>query len=316
MNQKNMNQKNMNQKESSETTRKTMFQQKNIKNGKKSSTFQFAAYFKMRNGQHSSTDFLEWFIGFFEAEGSFSHWFDGKKWRCQIEITQKDPKLMYKIKKNFGFGHTTFFRRNVTTYWRYQVGKKDHLQALIFLCNGNLVTDHKFQSFKTFVNQFYKCYNEKPIQILEKNQKNISLDTYWLSGFLEGDAGFWAAQKKNSKQIKLSTGLLIKFYVTQKNELVLLNQIRNVFEISTKIYQLNNGDSTMLYNRLETSNLNSLKIIRNYLEIHPFLGQRNVLVKRWIRLLEYKEKDYPLTEKSSQKLRRLVLSTKSNLLKS
>jgi hypothetical protein len=33
--------------------------------------------------------FFEWFISFFEAEGSFSSWFDGKRKRLQIEITQK-----------------------------------------------------------------------------------------------------------------------------------------------------------------------------------------------------------------------------------
>lgn len=306
----------MNQKESSETTRETIFQQNNIKNGKKNSSFQFEAYFQIRNQTPSSTDFLEWFIGFFEAEGSFSCWLDGKKWRCQIEITQKDPKLMYKIKKKLGFGNTTFFRRNNTTYWRYQVGKADHLRALIFLFNGNLVTDQKSQNFEFFVYQFHKSQKEKPIQILEKNQKGVSLHTYWLSGFLEGNGGFWATQKKNQKQTKLSTGLLIKFYVMQKNELSLLTRIQNVFKISTKVYQLNNGANTVMYNRLETTHRNSLNIIRTYLEMHPFLGQKNILIKRWIRLLDYKEKNYPLTEKSSQKLRRLVLSTKLNLLKS
>lgn len=310
-----MNQKNMNQKESSETRRKIMFPQKRIKN-KKNSIFQFEAYFKIRNQTPSSTDFLEWFIGFFEAEGSFCRWFDGKKWRYQIQITQKDPKLMYKIKKKLGFGNTPFFRRNNTTYWCYQVRKTDHLKALIFLFNGNLVTDHKSQNFELFVHQFYKSQKEKPIEILEKNQKGVSLQTYWLSGFLEGVGGFWATQKRNLKQTKLSTGLFIKFYMTQKNELVLLKRIQNVFQISTEVYQLNNGSNTIMYNRLETTHQNSLNIIRTYLEIHPFLGQRNILVKRWIRLLDYKEKNYPLTEKSSQKLRRLVLSTKSNLLKS
>lgn len=301
----------MNKKESSETRRKKMFQQKIIKNEKKTPIFQFEAYFKIKNQTQTSTDFLEWFIGFFEAEGSFSRWFDGKKWCCQIEITQKDPKLMHKIKKKFGFGNTKFFRRNNTTYWRYQVEKENHLKALIFLFNGNLVTDHKYKMFELFVNQFYKSQKEKPIQILEKNQKGVSLHTYWLSGFLEGNGGFSATQKQNPKQTKLSAGLLIKFYVTQKNELFLLNRIRNVFNILTTVDQLNDESNTVMYNKLETTNPKSLNIIRAYLEIHPFLGQKNILVKRWIRLLDYQEKNYPLTKKSSQKLRRLVVSTKS-----
>ena len=307
-------------KESSETIRKIGFQSKQTKNSKQleqsagclhTESFQFEAFLKQTEQSSNIVlnDFLEWFIGFFEAEGSFSHWFDGKKWRFQIEITQKGPKLMYKIKKKMGFGNVLCFCRNKQTYWRYQISKRTHIQTIIFLFNGNLMTNHKYHMFFRFAFAFSRL-NKIPMHLLEKNSHPISLSTYWLSGFLEGDGGFWAAQKKTKARTKLSSGLYVKFYVTQKNEFGLLNQIKNVFEISGNIYQLNNGQTPVLYNRLETCQLKSLQKIRIYLQTYPFLGQKNLLVKRWIRLIGYKEKDYPMTKKSSQKLTRLIASTK------
>jgi hypothetical protein len=278
-----------------------------------SNNFIFKTYKKEGLPSHFKTinqNFLEWFIGFFEAEGSFCQWFDGKKQRLQIEINQKDPKLMYVIKKKLGFGNVTQFKKSHTQqiYWRYQTSKRQNLERFIYLFNGNLVTKHKLSQFTKFLEEFNLIYKANFIILL--SQPKVSLQTAWLAGFLEGDGGFWACQKKTKTQKKLKTGLIIKFYLTQKNALSLLNQLKSLFAISSKIYSLTNGHSNVRYNRLETTYLNSLLKIKTYLEEFPFYGQRQILVKRWCRLIDYKIKDYALTSKSIQKLERLVLATK------
>lgn len=308
--------KNINKYGSSETKREILINlQKQKKNdnlkNRKYLKFNFENYLKYGKPKQISNpnkDFLEWFLGFFEAEGSFSHWFDGKKYCLQIEITQKDPKLMYKIKKNLGFGNVTQFLRNNKIYWRYSTSKKECLISFIYLFNGNFITVHKNSMLSNFIKNFNKIYNNSIIII--KPQIQLSLKSYWLSGFLEGDGGFWAKKRKRKNQKKLNTGLIIKFYVTQKNELLLLNAIKMVFKIPSNIYQIHNGHTPDKYNRLETCNLENLKSIKTYLEMYPFLGQRNILIKQWIRLIDYKINDYPLTLKSSKKLTRLILSTK------
>ena len=138
------------------------------------------------------------------------------------------------------------------------------------------------------------------------------LNNAWLSGFLEGDGGFFAMQRKLLNKKKLNSGLIIKFYVTQKQEILLLQQIKNLFEISTKLSQIHNGNQLQKYNRLETSNVTSLKLIKNYLQRYPFLGQKQIVIKRWIRLIDYKIKDYPMTPKSTKKLKQLIFSTKQS----
>lgn len=303
--------------DSSETTRETfksLQTKRQIKNYNVESTnnlFNFENYdqfVKPQQIKKLNIDFLEWFIGFFEAEGSFCNWFDGKKDRFQIEINQKDPKLMYKIKKNLGFGNVTQFKQKDEVYWCYSTSSFINIKRFILLFNGNFITYHKNIQFYDFLNKFNQIYTES--NIILKPKIILSLNSYWLSGFLEGDGGFFVVQRKILNRKKLNIGLKIKFYITQKNELKLLTNIKILFQIPTNIYKIHNGNQFQKYNRLETCNLESLKLIKNYLEKYPFLGQRKILVKRWIRLIDYKLNDYPLTVKSSKKLTRLILSTK------
>lgn len=308
---------------SSETTRETLkYLQKQKNNYKlenleslKCLNFNFKEYLKYGTPEHipnPNIDFLEWLIGFFEAEGYFCNWFDGKQQRFQIEINQKDPQLMYKIKKNLGFGNVTQFSKNKEFYWRYSTSSFINIKRLIFLFNGNFITAHKASMLYNFIEHFNRVYNT--FIIILKCNIQPSLKSYWLSGFLEGDGGFWATQPENLNlnKKKLNTGLVIKFYITQKNELILLNKIKNLFKIPNKIYKTHNGNTLQKYNRLETCNLESLKSIKTYLQSYPFLGKRQILIKRWIRLIDYKLNDYPFTSKSNKKLKRLVLSTKKS----
>jgi hypothetical protein len=294
---------------SSETTRELRFHKKKVND-----IFDFQDYALSQPQCKASLDkaFLEWFIGFFEAEGSLISWFDGKKQRVQIEITQKDPKLLFTVRSKLGFGNVTSFQKKTTKeiYWRYQTSKKNYLEKFIYLFNGNLVTEHKNKVFDLFLFHFNQIYqtNFK----VSKRQVQINLETGWLSGFLEGDGGFWATLNNlKGERNYLSQGLVVKFYLTQKNEHALLNHIKDLFKIRNKLYSLTNSHSLVKYNRLETSCLESLLIIKNYLETYGFLGQRQIQVKRWGRLINYKVFHYPMTLKSIKKLKRLIKETKN-----
>ena len=290
---------------SSETTRETVI-----------TKFNFIDYIQLGKPNHilnPDINFLEWFIGFFEAEGSFCHWFDGKKDSFQIKITKNDPQLMYKIKKNLGFGNVTQFIKNNKFYWRYSTSKKKYLISLIYLFNGNLLSNHKQKHFKDFVTHFNKMYNLN-FSVFETRLKP-SLKTAWLSGFLEGDGGFYFNSNniiRFNKNGYKRYNLKMKFYITQKNEIELLMKIKELFYIPTNIYKIHNGNEFQKYNRLETSQLNCHLLIIKYLENYPFLGKRNITFSRWKRLVNYRVNKYPITDKSILKLKRLILSTQNN----
>ena len=301
--------KNINKDDSSETIREKVITE-----------FNFINYIKNKP-QHIkeiNIHFLEWFIGFFEAEGSFCSWFDGKKNRCQIEISQKDPKLMFKIKKNLGFGNVTQFSKNKKFYWRYSTSKKDFLISFIYLFiylfNGNLVSNHKKKMFEKFVQNFNKIYNMN-FFIFQKNLQP-SLNNAWLSGFLEGDGGFYVTYNniiKTNIDGSQVYNFKMRFYIIQKNEEKLLIKIKEIFGIPSNIYQIHNGHTSDKYNRLETHQLKCHLLIVTYLDKFPFLGKRNITFFCWKRLLNYRINKYPITEKSIFKLKCLILAIKNNI---
>jgi hypothetical protein len=305
---------------SSETIRETLLEKNTTLNSNvdlvdKMILFAFDSYILNGTPDHIPKPdevFLQWFIGFFEAEGSFSQWEDNGKQRFQITIDQKDPALMYKIRTRLGFGNVTAVSKKSGTYWRYQVGSRIHLNRLILLFNGNLITLKKQEHFKLWVerkNQTYQI-NDKVLH----RELNVSLSTGWLSGFLEGDGGFWASPKNvvyKSKDGLLSYSVRMKFSVTQKDELALLQQIKDLFQIPNTIYQNSKVHSNDKYNRLESCSLLCHQRVLLYLKKYPFLGQRNILIQRWGRLIGYRTEKYPITEKSVKKLKRLIQSTKN-----
>nr|YP_010530152.1 hypothetical protein OOC95_pgp016 [Ulva torta]UXW92250.1 hypothetical protein [Ulva torta] len=291
---------------SSETIRETLITE-----------FNFTDYIQFGAPNHKSfidTTFLEWFIGFFEAEGCFLIWYTkNNSKRFGIEITQKDPKLMYKIKKNLGFGRVTEINfKDNKKYWRFYSSNFENLCRLIILFNGNLITSNKNIQFKLWINEINKIKN-KAFIVLERNLEP-SFNNSWLSGFLEGDGGFYAKQKnfiRINKDGSKAYNIKMKFYITQKNEEKLLIKIKELLNISTNIYKISNNISNVKYNRLETSKLESHLLLIKYLDNYPFLGKRFITFSRWKRLLGYRVNKYPITPKSIIKLKRLILETKN-----
>lgn len=322
----------MKKKGSSETTREIVLSKRRIDGAeptqvkqflpcfdnqdRRGAAFNFINYIQNGTPKHKpAVDifFLQWFIGFFEAEGCFLYWKDRNGERFGIEITQKDPLLMYKIRTGLGFGKVIQYKKNETVYWRYYVNDFSNLVRFILLFNGNLITDRKNQKFLKWVENFNKV--KKTNYIIQPKSCRVSFETAWLSGFLEGEGGFWVSsqnflyiKKDQSQTFKLK----MKFFITQKNELGVLKQIQTLLPSNNgKITTFRKSNSTNVYDRLETSRLDNHLSISNYLKKHPFLGRRSITLARWQRLLNYRLYDYPVTPKSIQKIQRLIDSTKN-----
>ena len=102
----------------------------------------------------------------------------------------------------------------------------------------------------------------------------------------------------------------MKFYITQKDELLLLQQINKLFQITSPLRTLTNSQSDYLYNRLETTSLKSLFFVLDYLEKYPFLGKRSIQLTRWKQLAGYCLTPRLSTPKLLTKVQRLINGTK------
>lgn len=157
--------------------------------------FEYKKYYP--NRKLPTVDFLQWFIGFFEGDGSFIL---GKE-AIIIKIIQsnKDRNVLEYIQSNLGMGNICIHSKvNKTLAWSITNFKHKYLISLIF--NGNLVLP-----MRLFV--FIKFISELNISLLKNNMKIINikeyvilptLEDYWLSGFTDAEGCFTASIINNS----------------------------------------------------------------------------------------------------------------------
>jgi len=279
--------------------------------------------------------FLEWFIGFAEGDGCF--WLKKQNGsqipRLLFEVGQKDPKVLYWIKKMLGFGIVRSWTRASTgsVYWSYTVHSKPNVTRLIALFNGNLVLPKRRFVFNKWVEAggVAGCL---PLYFTNK-QKNInkgvsvSLDTAWLSGFIDAEGCFYA-KFSNSADSRIPR-LKQKMHITQKSvfsEHKILEEIRDLFLSTTNVQRLRpnkkakpeliseyNNEyenlTTLSSNyRVEISSVESQRLIIKYIRLFPLKTNKWIAFTRWERIIMARLRNDHLDEAKIPKLSRLAQS--------
>jgi len=252
---------------------------------------QFSDYEKFGKPQHIKNldyTFLEWFIGFTEGDGSFG------STRKNFSINQKDPKLLFRIKKKLGFGSVIQLKQ--PGIWRYEVYNNQNCLRLYYLFNGNLSLKKVIQRFAHWSRQL------KPQISLQQKPFPVSLHNAWLSGFIEADGTFYARVRKDSRT---KTGFqFVKICsITQKGEKSILENIRVLLESKAMVCSFVQNGKT--YHRCQIYSLHSHRILIHYLTKYPNLGLKNVAVGVWSKMHGRQERSEHLTVVGLNKLRRL-----------
>lgn len=289
---------------------------------KKRKSFDFRYFSPPSHIKHIPKSFLEWFIGFSEGDGCFyikkeklvpsPHSGDVHIRRAKIktrlifEIGQKDPKILYTIKKTLGFGSVNSWKnKKGDIYWVYRVNSKENIKRLICLFDGNLILIKRKKQFQKWLKEARK------LKCLPKNFQIKNLSTFveiskehaWLSGFIDADGGFYANMTTASVRSKVSKALKQKFFITQKNEKRNLQLILTLFESKSKIQKFSVNKKT--YFRIELSSLFSHESIVNYLTEFPLKTLRRISFGRWKRLVYARVNREHLCEQNISKLEKL-----------
>jgi LAGLIDADG endonuclease len=111
------------------------------------------------NNLRPSKEFLEWFIGFSEGDGSF---IVAKRGDLQIIISQStfNVKVLYYIKNNLGFGKVIQQSKSNKTH-RYIVQDMKNLSLISLIFNGNMVFFTRNARFLIFLSAF----NDKALRM-------------------------------------------------------------------------------------------------------------------------------------------------------
>jgi hypothetical protein len=233
------------------------------------------------NNLNFNKDFIDWFIGFTEGDGSFIINKYNKYLEFKITQSNTDIQILYYIKKELGFGRVSLQDSKNKTY-QFIVRDKEGLLKLINIFNGNLYLNKYNNKFKLFVDRYNETYKTNIIVI--NNNKFISLNNAWLSGFTDAE-GCLLHSFYNKK-------ISIRYVLAQKNEDNILNQIAILLDGKINISKLDNTSyMTVNYTKL-------IKIIK-YLNTYKLKTKKSIIYINWVWVYyTYKNKLYLKDDKS------------------
>jgi hypothetical protein len=175
---------------------------------------EFNVKYKLLFGNHQeqpSFDFLSWFVGFVEGDGSFTI---AKRGDIYFVVTQdtRDVQVLNMIKNTLGFGKV--IKQGQSTS-RFVVQDKKGLYLICLLFNKNIVLPSRLSSFKEFLSAFNAYSNKGTLRFEPVNFSNApvkpSLTDAWFAGFTDADGCFFVS-------INTSNKYRILFDVAQKGE--------------------------------------------------------------------------------------------------
>lgn len=172
--------------------------------------YKLQAYYKSKSIDKDlpSDNFLYWLIGFSEGDGCFC--INNRNELSFILIQGITNKIILeRIHSELNLGHIINQNKRVL---RLIIQKKEEIELIIYLFNGNLVLPSKKIQFNKYFSTFVQ--KNKNISIIYKNNKNeISLENTWLLGFVEAEGCFTVSLINNSFSFRT------RFIVSQKGDI-------------------------------------------------------------------------------------------------
>lgn len=249
-----------------------------------------------------SPEFLTWFIGFSEGDGSFVK---TKRGDLHFVITQdtRDKQVLDFIQKELNFGKVIVQGKTTS---RFIVQDKLGLYLISLIFNGNIITPDKLKSFNEFLKvlnisikksrgRALKTLKEFGLttdvyQIIEPNlnTKEISLNNTWLIGFVDAEGCFYVGFSLTTNSYNLCFDLAQKGKDSKEIVLDKLFQLFKVGKVSKHYheniwqYRVNGlADTLVIINYFDSLNLTFLtKKATSYLlwkEIRNSISQKRHL---------------------------------------
>lgn len=281
------------------------------------------AHQRLNVGRHSNKEhFYCWLVGLTDGDGCFSAACQAGTWNLIYKISLHciNLRVLYYIKKQLGVGsvsidnknNTGTFRirdratfRNVlfpifdkyplltTKHFYYQRVKK----IFNILEDTTLTTDQKNQMIRD-------CSSEAPIGYIAPPWTTVPsgeiMTKGWVVGFIEAEGSFYIVSKETKTQdgaVRFVHG----FGVSQKLDPIVLESIRKILHISTKVKYQKKHDFYLLDTTQRRALNNICKYFHNNLK-----GSKSLEFKLWKKSMGYcRRQKLEKTQTIMRKLRQL-----------
>lgn len=263
-----------------------------------------------------SPDFLSWFVGFSEGDGSFI--VSGN--RLFFTITQKDPACLYRLRTELGFGIVCHDTQHPEIK-RFTVTDRKWIKVLVHLFNGNLLLKKTTRRFTHWVHEWNRITGDHIVvksrwdsledsstlsqiregfprvkidddQILALRRDSQVWQTSWLAGFLEAEGCFAAGFEKKHNPA-------LRFILDQTGELEILTHVQLLLGDYGSVWVRKNTVKTLQsvslcphkesfrlesHYRFETKHLGGLQAIIEYITRHPLHTKKRIVFVQWKKL--------------------------------
>nr|QCQ69105.1 LAGLIDADG endonuclease [Powellomyces hirtus] len=236
----------------------------------------FRLFYKASGFKGEFTDeWLDWFIGFFEADGCISTY----KNRNYLILTQKEEAILSEIFNALGFGRL-FFDKNVNA-WRWNVSDVKGAALLILLLNGNLVVPYRITQLDKAVKALNSTLSNpksrnygliEPVVLIDRPLLP-SLNDSWLRGFTDGEGCFNVEIRKYDVRLR--------FLLDQNDFEEAFKLIRDMFGGKGSLYLRSVKNKTW---RLQISDLDCLANVIEYYTHFPLRTKKNLSFQKWVNI--------------------------------
>lgn len=268
------------------------------------SVFQGKYKIFLPNNALPSNNFLYWFIGFTEGEGSFVV---NNRGDLAFIITQttSDIKILYYIQETLGFGKVISQSARTS---RYVTQSKKEIDIIISIFNGNLVLPTRQNKLSIFIKGFNNWVTKGNIRLEPVVFKNSyilpSLDNSWLTGFTDGE-GCFACSINNRKynfnfniaqKGEANINILKQFSILFKGGKVSEHSVKDVYE-----YRINGVKNC--------SNLFS------YFDKYSLLTKKSLSYRLWKEIhQDFINKQHLNKDKTQEIIEKARIINKSNIM--
>ena len=242
--------------------------------------FNFETFYShVQNRGHDakpSAEWLTWFVGFVEAEGSF---IVTRRGDVSLVVVQSshNVSILYNIQKHLALGKVSVHSK-ISKSDRWAVQDELGLSLIISIFNGNMVLPSRQQRFKSF------CFSYNTLVGKRRSKKHTvyepvkaisslampSLQDAWLAGFTDGEGSFYARMTLKS--------YVLSYSITQTHDInkPALENLRHLFQCGSIQAHSQPGAWTFA-----TYGLKSNRHIINYFETYTLKTKKRRSFKIW-----------------------------------